>query len=278
MVDFKNPLVVTAARVVRSYDGSADIDGRISGSISGAGGLNKQNDGVLSLAAANSYSGATIVQGGVLRLDHVDALSSNSNMEIRGGGVLGLGAADLARNLGLAAGQLRFTTTGGSDGGFSAHGGNRAVVLSGGAALNWASGDFVAGSLILGHNSADSTIDLQNPINLGSSTRTVIAQNGSAVIDGKLSGELSGTGGLFKDNPGTLELSALNTYGGTTTIRAGVLLLTNEFSIPGGIAGSNTANIIFAGTNNQNVSVLGLGSGDFTSDLGTGAGTGKPRH
>jgi autotransporter-associated beta strand protein len=273
MVDFQNPLVVEAARVIRSYDGSAPIDGRISGSISGAGGINKQNDGVLSFAASNSYSGTTIVQGGVLRLDHIDALSSNSNMEIRGGGVLGLGAADLARDLGAAAGQLQFTTTGGSNGGFSAHGGNRAVVLSGGAGLTWGTGGFVAGSLILGHNSADSTIDLQNPINLGSSTRTVVVQNGSAAVDGKLSGVISGTGGLIKDNPGTLELSGVNTYDGTTTAMFGVLLLTNAQSIPGGITGGNENTIIMNSGNPNNIGVIGLGNGDFTSGLGTGMGT-----
>ena len=64
MVDFKNPLDLNGNRNIRSYEGTADIDGRISGSISGAGSLTKINDGLLSLAAANTYTGNTIVQGG----------------------------------------------------------------------------------------------------------------------------------------------------------------------------------------------------------------------
>ena len=97
---------------------------------------------MLSLAAANTYTGNTIVQGGMLRLDHQDALGSG-NLQMGSGGVLGIGAdttpgdplSDFARNLGTAAGQIQLTNigTGGNqaNAGFSAHGGNRSVVLNG---------------------------------------------------------------------------------------------------------------------------------------------------
>jgi len=276
-VDFQNPLVLdgTPIRVLRAYDGSARVDGKISGEISGTGGINKQGDGALSLTAANTYTGNTTVQGGVLRLDHAGALPA-TNLKLGSGGVVGLGAADFARDLGTGAGQVQIVTigTGGNatNGGFSAHGGNRSVVLNGGAQLTWSSGSFLEGSgnrnLILSDDSSDSTLEFQNPIDLGSVTRTVNTRNGAAAIDAKLSGVVSGAGGLTKAFPGALELSAANTYQGATTISSGVLLLTNANSIPGGIAGGNTANVVISGS----IGVLGLGHGDFTSGLGPGAG------
>jgi autotransporter-associated beta strand protein len=291
MVDFKNPLDLNGNRNNRSYDGTAPIDGRISGSISGTGNLTKINDGVLSLAAANSYMGNTIVQGGMLQLDHQNALPSASNLQLGSGGVLAIGAdtapgdpaSDFARDLGTSAGQIQLTTIGGggnaTNAGFSAYGGDRSVVLSGGAALTWGAGSFLQGTgnrnFILSAEVSDATLDFQNPIDLAGANRTVVARNGSAVVDARLSGVISGAGaasGLIKDNPGTLELSAANTYGGITRVTAGVLLLTNASSIPGGITGDNTGNIEVNSSNPNNTGVIGLGLENFTSGLGTGPG------
>ncbi|MEX2308955.1 MAG: autotransporter-associated beta strand repeat-containing protein [Pirellulales bacterium] len=277
MVDFRNPIDLgtgSGARSLRSEDGTAPIDGRISGSISSATrGISKVGSGVLSLAAENTYAGDTTVSGGMLRLDHADALPSG-NLTLTSGGALGLGAGDFSRNLGTGTNQVQFTFSGGNgNAGFSAHGANRTVVLNGSpsAGLTWAADGFVIGNLLLSHDSADSMVDFQNPINLNGAPRTVAARNGSAAIDAKLSGVISGTGltaSLIKTNPGTLELSAANTYEGTTTIDSGVLLLTNANSIPGGIAGGNSNTVIIQGS----TGVIGLGNGDFTSGLGVGQG------
>jgi autotransporter-associated beta strand protein len=292
-VNFRNPLNIgSTGRNFRSYEGSAAVDGKISGVISGSGAITKLGDGVLSFAAANTYTGNTSVQGGMLRLDHQDALGTG-NLQLGSGAVLAIGAdttpadpnSDFARNLGTAAGQIQLTNVGSgpnqSNSGFSAHGGNRSVVLNGGAMITWNSSSFLSGgtgtvnrNFILSADAADSTLEFKNPIDLNGAIRTVVARNGTAVIDAKLSGVLSGTGasGLLKDNPGTLDVSAANTYAGTTTIFAGVLLLTNANSIPGGITGGNTGNIAFTSTNVNNAGFIGLGQGNFTSGLGTGAG------
>lgn len=56
----------------------------ISDVIDGAGGLTKSGDGTLVLSAANTYSGATTVSGGTLRLGHADALQNTSLLAITG--------------------------------------------------------------------------------------------------------------------------------------------------------------------------------------------------
>jgi len=297
-VNFRNPLNIGSSnRNIRSYDGSAVVDGKISGVISGTAGITKIGDGALSFAAANTYSGNTVVQGGILRLDHQDALPAAGNLQLGSGSQLAIGAdttpgdpnSDFARTLGTGAGQIQLTNIGTgpnqANSGFAAYGGTRSVVLNGGAMLTWNSGSFLSGgtgtvnrNFILGADNADitSTLDFKNPIDLNGATRTVVTKQGAALIDARLSGVLSGnaTAGLLKDNPGTLELSAANTYGGPTTIFAGVLLLTNAQSIPGGIAGGNANTILFTSTNENNMGNLGLGQGDLTSTLSSAGGAG----
>jgi len=275
MVDFKNPLDLgtdSGTRSLRSENGSAAIDGRISGSISGSRGVIKTGTGVLSLAAANIYAGSTNARGGVLRLDHPDALPSG-NLILGSDGVLGLGAGDFARDLGTGANQVQFVFSGGTgNGGFSAHGANRTVVLNGGADLTWEAGNFMIGngSLILSDLSADSTLDFQNPIDLNAAARTVLTRNGSAAIDGKLSGVISGTGSLIKTGGGTLELTAANVYDGGTTIEGGRLLVNNT-----GGSGTGTGPVtVNAGTLGGTGSVSGLVTVNTGGHVAPGASIG----
>jgi autotransporter-associated beta strand protein len=246
MVDFQNPIDLgtgTGTRTLRSEDGTGDIDGRISGSITSATrGIIKAGSGILSLAAENTYAGSTTIQGGMLRLDHASALPSG-NLVLGSGGVLGLGAGNFARDLGTGTNQVQFIFSGGNgNAGFSAHGENRTVVLNGGAPLTWALNNFVIGNLIFSDDSADSMVDFQNDIDLNGAARTVPTRQGSADIDGRLSGIISGTGSLIKSSPGTLELTNANTYDGGTTIDGGRLLVNNTSDSGTGTGGVTVNN------------------------------------
>jgi autotransporter-associated beta strand protein len=195
--------------------------------------VTKYGTGTATLSGSNGYTAKTEIQQGVLRLDSASALpggigstGGTSALEFNGS-VLGLGYEDFSRGLGTGSTQVKFS----GDGGFAAYGSDRAVNLGGSETqVTWASGSFVPYNkkLILSAADADYTVDFKNPIDLGNSNRSVQVDDGSADIDAKLSGVLSGTGGLTKTGDGTLVLGANNTFSGTTSISKGVLRLNSS--------------------------------------------------
>jgi len=100
-----------------------------------------------------------------------------------------------------------------------------------GATVSWGAADtgFNGQTLILGADSATHTVDLVNPLDLGTAARTVRGDDGSAATDGRISGVIGGGvgGALVKTGTGTVELTATNTYSGGTTVTAGTLRVGN---------------------------------------------------
>ncbi len=202
-IDFQNPInLASSACTVNVSDGSAAVDAKLSGVLSGAGGLAKQGNGTLELTAANSYTGQTAVDGGALRLSNPQSLpggtgatGGTSNLYLDQG-VVELASGNFFRGLGTSSGQVQFATLGG---GFAAVGANRVVNLGGNSAPftpPW--------TLILGSPNADAMVDFQNPITMSFFGLTVEADQGSAAVAGRLSGVVSGSPGLTKTGNGTL--------------------------------------------------------------------------
>jgi autotransporter-associated beta strand protein len=296
-VDFQNPLVLgSGKRKISTFYGSGDTHARLSGSISGVGGLKKDGGLVLELAAANSYTGETDVSAGILRLSHSNALpggiglvggtsnlnftGSNSYSDVNGISeplsyyyssgsvcVVELASGDFTRGLGTGPSQVQFT----GSGGFSAYGATRAVNLGGASqTVTWGANSFVPTyyKLCLSSKFSNATVDFQNPIDFGSAVRTVFVADGTALVDGKLSGRLSGTGGLEKSGDGTLELTSANTYTGQTKVSRGALRLSNPQALPGGTGTSGgLSNLIISSGGG---SVVELAAGDLLRGLGTG--------
>lgn len=247
-----------------------------SGGIGGAGALTKTGAGTVVFSSSNSYTGATTLEDGLLRLNHANglpggidnAVGTGESTLLFKGGVLGLATGDFTRQLGTGAGQLNWDpdTGGAGSGGFAAFGADRQVRLNNGTgSLSWFSGILGNGNtLILGHPTATHTLDFRNGINFSGTKRTVQVEDGEAAVDAVLSGVLADfttpPGSLNKTGPGVLSLSNANTYNGTTTVADGVLRVQNAAALPSG-------NLELTGGG-----VLGLGAGDFTNrTIGTGA-------
>jgi len=195
-------------------------------------GIFKGGAGTVALNGRSGISGPLRILDGAVRADGATVYSLG-NISLGTGGVLELGAAgNFTGATGTAAGQILWA----GDGGFSAFGAERTVQIGGNTnTLTWGATNFVPDdyALVLSNVASDSTIDFQNGLHLGTQQRLVRVANGSAAIDGRLSGVLSGNygGGLYKTGAGTLELTAANTYLGETTINAGTLRVSGGGSI-----------------------------------------------
>ena len=287
-VNFVNPIdLAAAARTFWVADGSATVDARLLGALSN-GGLTKGGAGLLELTVANSYSGVTRVDGGVLRLSHPGALPSVSNLLFSGGGVLELATGDFSRSLGTGAGQVQFA----GNGGFSAYGADRSVNLGGaGATVTWNSTNGLPTQLVLASATSDATLNWQNPIVLGSATsllvsRTITVHDGSASIDAKMNGAISGIGwGLEKNGDGVLELTDTNTHSGRTVVSAGTLVVSGQLTATSAVTVREGAGFVYRGASslNRRVEVAGgtflydsasafTGALDFSSGLIGGSG------
>jgi len=227
-------------------------------------GLTKMGSGTLTLTAANTYNGATIISNGVLQIGEGGAAGSisNSTSITLAGGSLAINRSDLVTQ----GGNFTGTVISGA-GGFIQMGSGTTTL----AAANTYSGDTLisAGVLLLSNSSAvqSSVVNLAGGALLFDSALTTATMGGLKGSGGLVltngagsalaltlsnaagaaatnTGVISGTGSLTLVGSGTQTLSGANTYSGTTTISNGVLQLG-----AGGTAGSiaNTASITVAG-------------------------------
>ena len=254
-IDFRNGISFSIARrTVLVEDGEAYVDAILSGPLIGssAGGLIKTGPGVLSLANANTYPAGTTVAAGVLRLQNAAALPGG-NLELSGGGILGLGAGDLLhRTIGTSDNQVRWT----GDGGFAAFGADRLVRVTADAntSINWTATNFIGAgrALILGHDTADATLHWQQRLSLAGSPRVIQVEDGSAMIDARMSGIVAGgsssnTNNRFqKTGPGTLAFTAQNSYWGGTIVSGGTLMI-GDGGTTGGVSMNSSEIIVEAG-------------------------------
>ncbi len=206
--------------------------------LAGSAGMTLSGGGELVLSSSNGYSGTTTVSTSFLQLANANALPSGNL--VLNGGVLELAAGNCTLGSGSGTGQLQLTSSGG---GFAAFSPNYAVNLGNlSATMTWGSTYFLPSSgttsatFVLGSHWATGTINFENPINLGNNNRTVQVNRGSGTVslDAKLSGMLSGGGGLIVTGDGALALTASNIYSGGTTVSGGTLSVQNASALGSG--------------------------------------------
>ena len=249
----KNSNATTAAALTLNNSNADTLNTLLSGNLS----LTEINTGVLTLAAANTYSGATNINAnGTLALSGAGAVPTNSALilatgsnfnlndvsdaigSLTGTGSVNLGAASATV---LSIGNDNTSTT--YNGSINGSGGITKVgtgTLTMDAANSYAGATTINnGILSIGVQGAipgNSTLLINSPGELGlgfNETLTSLTGSGNILLTNGVtltvdnssvntySGVLQGTGNLIVDGSQTLTLSGHNTYSGSTTIASG---------------------------------------------------------
>ncbi|MFA6564785.1 MAG: autotransporter-associated beta strand repeat-containing protein, partial [Verrucomicrobiia bacterium] len=265
---------ISVRSVTPSDATAAEIIGNIRNT-AGSFGVTKSAAGLLILSGANTYSGPTTINAGVLRATVGVGLPTTSNLVLTGGVFETSGTFDWA--LGSAAQNVRVT---GSGGGFSAAGASDLIVNLGGASglLTYENADWFptagANTLILNAASANHNLDFQNPMDLNTNnvtarTRTIQVDAQTATFSGVLSNSGAAAANLTKTGTGTLVLgNAANAYKGVTTVSAGTLITGADApSDAPGALGNAVSDVLMGNTSGALDAVL-LTGGAFTVGRG----------
>ena len=232
----------------------------LASTISGSGGLVKSGTGTLILSGANSYSGGTVVTGGVLQGNSTSlqgAIVNNASVVFdQAVPVAGTISGEKATFLGDNQTMMGGGAGAGSGALTSPAIGTNSVVLNQTAGSG---GQTVAGAGS-GPKIGAGTLTLT-----GANTATVAPnQTAGSIFSGTLSGggallkadayadSLSGTGAQMTSSGGTLTLTGSNTYAGGTTVSIGMIgagTYAGNMSGTGSLTKTGAAALILTGTN-----------------------------
>ncbi|AEG50605.1 outer membrane autotransporter barrel domain protein [Sphingobium chlorophenolicum L-1] len=185
------------------------LDGVISG-----GGLIKQGAGALVLTAANLYAGGTTVGAGTLQIGAGGTTGSLVG-DVLNNGVLAFDRSDISSFGGVISGSGRVDQAGSGTTVLTA-----ANLYTGGTTIG-------AGTLQIGAGGTSGSI-VGDVLNNG----TLAFDRSDEVIFGGL---ISGSGGVDQIGAGTTILTGGNSYGGTTRVVAGTLLINGDQSAATGL-------------------------------------------
>ena len=229
---------VTGAKKI-DLAGSSAGTGELAGGISDLGGvtsLSKSGTGTWKLAGSNSYSGTTEFKAaGILQVASTNSLSKNSSL-LGASSSANTGTLDL-----LASGDYFMNSYGVSaTGGFNMNFTNSSVSAT---TLTFTNGENYltiasnnSAGRALKNSSSNLDIKFNGNLEIGSTTLNdeaiEFAGAGNFRVDGAIKNSGSAVRGLLKTGTGTLTLAGTNNnYNGTTAVREGTLLLTNNATL-----------------------------------------------
>ena len=190
--------------------------------ISGTGGLTKTDAGILTLSGANTYSGATSINAGTVKIGHMSGLGSTAAGTI----VSDTGAALDLNGIAVGAEAVTLNGTGVDSAGALRNSSGTAASLSGVIALGSSSTitSTGAGGLTL---SGGITTDTGKDLTFDGANATTVS-----------TAKITGGGALTKNGAGTLNLNVANDYTGATTINAGTVKLGDAAGLGSTAAGT----------------------------------------
>ncbi|KAA0182580.1 autotransporter domain-containing protein, partial [Cupriavidus gilardii] len=229
----------------------AGTTAELSGTVAGTGALTKDGAGTLALNGEAAHTGGTTIAAGTLQIGN--------------GGTTGSRAGDVANNGTLAFDRSDAYTFDGTISGTGAvrQSGTGTTILT--ANHGYTGGTTIeAGTLQLGNGGTSGMIagDVANNGTLAFNRADTVTFDGS----------ISGTGGVQQDGAGTTILTAANSYGGTTTVNSGTLLVQGDQSLATGATAVNAGTLGGTGTIGGDVTVAAgatVAPGGTTSAPGT---------
>ncbi len=279
-----NALTIGADRelVVNAANNAITISGIIKNNAGGASSLTKTGSGTLTLSGANTFTGGVVINSGTLKTatDNNTGALGQGNLTINGGelSLVTNTSVNYARNT-TVAGDATITSVraNGQSGGITYTFGSLTI----GSHNLTAQGGSSNGNLGLAFGATTLTGNAIFTSNLNVATSMLLTlaslDNGgfSPTFNGtgnaKVTGVVSGTGGLTKAGAGTLTLSGANTFTGGVTITDGKLVNSNGSGV------LNAANVVTvgggSGTNpildisSNGLTVAGLNDGGFSNGI-----------
>ncbi|MDZ7618447.1 MAG: autotransporter-associated beta strand repeat-containing protein, partial [Patescibacteria group bacterium] len=235
------------------------------GVIQGTGGITKTGTGMQTLSGANTYTGGTLVNAGVLRISHDTALGTNAGgTTVTSGASLHLqgGITVTGESLSLVGDGIHYANEPGALRNISGDNTWTGAITIGSAATRIVAN---AGSLTISGNIALT----------GSATNHLILQGTSNIlITGNITGGGSGSQTLTRSGVGSgiMTLAGTNTYLGVTTISGGTLQVGNGGSTGTLGAGNvvNNAKLVVNRSGEITLAQVISGSGTLTQQ---GSGT-----
>jgi fibronectin-binding autotransporter adhesin len=246
------------------------------GAITGAASLTKSGSGTLTIASRQTYTGGTIINGGILDLTNVGGGMGaiRGSVTVNSGGMLRLSVGDATgfntdgtrvSVINLNGGTLHVNT------GANQTLGSAVINMTGGSitGIEGSNLDLFANGSAINTLASDTTSTISVPsMNLRQDNTVFnIADGGAAVdllISSKLGNGSQGNHRLLKQGAGTMVLSGVNTYNGGTEILGGTLSVSALSGIGTGyLAIKNGSTFQYTGTGSE------TRSGQFYFDNGS---------
>ncbi len=240
-----------ARQVVLEGNGTLEVANEtylnVFNTVSGTGSLSKTGTGYLTLIGAQTYTGATSVQNGFLKIESGSLASSSVDL------------SSATFYLSNSIGTLGANITG--SGTFN-RGGAGTSILTGGIAAG-VSTVIESGTLQIGNGGISGAI-AGNVLNNG----TLSVNRSNAVT---LDGTISGSGSLFQIGSGTTTLTGNNTYLGNTIISAGTLVVQNNTALGTGAVNVN-GGVLLIREGYDVSNAITLTGGSLARQIGSGTG------